>query len=107
MNIAAELHNAVQKGQPRKIQRLVEEGVDVNAKFGKVCFNLKPVLDKAKNKGAEQPAHVRSMARTFVVLCIGSKFWVVSFSESLRLFLVSELSRLVYIFTVQKLALDT
>ena len=44
MNTVTELHNAVQKGQSRKIQRLVEEGVDLNAKFGKVngkekCFD--------------------------------------------------------------------
>ena len=41
----------------------------------------KPVLAYANNKGADQPAHPRSLISTFVVRCLGSIMAVVSISE--------------------------
>lgn len=40
MNTAAELYNAVRKGQLAKIKRLIGEEVDLNVKFGKVYDSL-------------------------------------------------------------------
>ena len=49
----------------------------------------KPVMPYANNKGADQPAHWRSLIRTFVVRCIDSIISLVSISEIVRLQLAS------------------
>ena len=49
----------------------------------------KPVLRYANNKGADQPAHPRSLINTFVVRCLDSIISLVSFSEISSLQLAS------------------
>ena len=49
----------------------------------------KPVLTYANNKGADQPAHPRSLISTFVVRCLDSIIPLVSISEISRLYLAS------------------
>ena len=41
----------------------------------------KPVMGYANNKGADQPAHWRSLIGTFVVRCLDSIILLVSISE--------------------------
>ena len=48
----------------------------------------KPVLSYANNKGADQPAHPRSLITTFVVRCLDSII-LVSISEISSLYLAS------------------
>ena len=43
----------------------------------------------ANNKGADQPAHARSLINTFVVRCLDSIIPLVSISEISSLYLVS------------------
>ena len=49
----------------------------------------KPVLPYANNKGADQPAHPRSLISAFVVRCLYSWLSLVSISEISSLYLVS------------------
>ena len=49
----------------------------------------KPVMLYANNKGADQPAHSRSLIRTFVVRCLDSILHLVSISEISSLCLAS------------------
>ena len=44
----------------------------------------------ANNKGADQPAHPRSLISTFVVRCLNSIMSLVSISEISSLYLASE-----------------
>ena len=50
----------------------------------------KPVLPYANNKGADQPAHSRSLISTFVIRCLDSIIPLVSICEISSLKLVSE-----------------
>ena len=47
----------------------------------------KPVLPYVNNKGADQPAHLRSLISTFVVCCLDSIIPLVSISEISSLYL--------------------
>ena len=49
----------------------------------------KPVLSYANNKGADQPAHPRSLISTFVVHCLHSIIPAVSISEISSFYLAS------------------
>ena len=49
----------------------------------------KPVLPYANNKGADQPAHSRSLISAFVVRCLDSMISLVSISEISSLYLAS------------------
>ena len=49
----------------------------------------KPVLSYANNKGADQPAHPRSLISTFVVRCLDSIIPLASISEISNLYLAS------------------
>ena len=49
----------------------------------------KPVLPYANNKGADQPAHPRSLISAFVVRCLDSIIHLVSISEISSLYLPS------------------
>ena len=49
----------------------------------------KPVLIYANNKGADQPAHPRSLISTFVVRCLDSIIPILAKSKKLSLKLVS------------------
>ena len=50
----------------------------------------KPVLPYANNKGADQPAHPRSLISTFVIRCLDSIISLVSISKISSLSLASE-----------------
>ena len=47
----------------------------------------KPVMLYANNKGADQPAHPRSLISAFVVRCLDNMIPLVSISEILSLYL--------------------
>ena len=49
----------------------------------------KPVMPYANNKGADQPAHPRSLISAFVVRCLDSIISLVSISEISSLYLAS------------------
>ena len=49
----------------------------------------KPITPYANNKGADQPAHLRSLISTFVVRCLDSIIPLVSISEISSLYLAS------------------
>ena len=49
----------------------------------------KPVLTYANNKGADQPAHPRSLISAFIVRCLDSIFPLVSMSKISSLYLAS------------------
>ena len=49
----------------------------------------KPVLPYANNKGADQPAHLRSLISAFVVHCLNSIIPLVSISKISSLCLAS------------------
>ena len=49
----------------------------------------KPVLPYANNKGADQPAHPRSLISTFVVRCLDSVIPLVSITKISSLYLAS------------------
>ena len=48
-----------------------------------------PVMPYANNKGADQPAHPRSLISAFVVRCLDSRIPIVSISEISSLCLAS------------------
>ena len=49
----------------------------------------KPFLPYANNKGADQPAHPRSLISTFVVCCLDSIIPLVSISKLASIYLAS------------------
>ena len=49
----------------------------------------KPVMPYANNKGADQPAHPRSLISAFVIRCLDSIISLVSISEISSLYLAS------------------
>ena len=56
----------------------------IGHRHAKTCL-----MPYANNKGADQPAHPRSLISTFVVRCLDSKMPLVSISEISRLWLVA------------------
>ena len=52
-----------------------------NIQYGLSRDMTKPVLPYANNKGADQPAHPRSLISTFVVRCLDSKIPLLVIAE--------------------------
>ena len=50
----------------------------------------KPVLPYANNKGADQPAHPRSLISAFVVRCLDSMIPVLAISKKFKTLAASE-----------------
>ena len=61
----------------------------------------------AINKGADQPAHLRSLISTFVVRCLNSIMALVSISEISRLYLISVAEQTSLTHTWSKISKDT
>ena len=65
------------------------------------------LIPNANNKGADQPAHPRSLISTFVVHCLDSMICILALSKVSRLYLVSVSEKAGLNLTWSKIPKDT